>query len=153
MGKRNFFSAIVLLALAVAIMLGASELSFGSLRRPEAGFLPFILSILLTVFSLILLGQSIRQRKREEVPLVSDMRFGSWRKIGLAMSALLLFSFLVERLGYIISAFLLVAFLLSAVERQKWWLVIGIAILSSIGSYVLFVTCLGTMLPEGVLGF
>jgi hypothetical protein len=59
MRKRNFISGIVLLVLAGAIMMEASKLSFGSLREPEAGFLPFILSILLAVFSLILLGQSL----------------------------------------------------------------------------------------------
>jgi len=152
MRKRNFISGIVLLALAGAIMMEAGKLSFGSLREPEAGFLPFILSVLLTVFSLILLGQSIKEKKDEE-EVSFEMKFGNWKRIGLAMGVLLFFTFFVERLGYLISSFFLVAFLLRAIEPQKWWLVIGIAFLSSLGSYVLFVLCLGTPLPEGMFGF
>ena len=152
MRKYNLISSIFLLVLAGAIMTEASKLSFGSLRAPETGFLPFILSIFLALFSLVLLGQSIKEKKsKEEVSY--EMRFGSWRRIGLTMGTLLLFTIFVERLGYLISSFLLVAFLLIAIEPQKWWLVIGIAVLSSIGSYVLFVLCLGITLPEGVFGF
>ena len=152
MRKRNFVSGIVLLVMAIAMMIEARKLPFGSLRVPQVGFLPFLLSILLVVFSLILLGQSIKAEKSgKEIPF--EMRFGSWARIGSAVCALVAFTLLFEPLGYIISSFLLVAFLMRAVEPQKWLVAIGIALLSSFGSYMLFVTLLGTTLPKGIFGF
>ena len=152
MKKRNFISSIVLLVLALAIMMEARKLPFGTLKAPQVGFLPFILSILLAIFSLILFARAIREKgDKEGVPF--EMRFGSWEALGLAVGALLAFTVFVERVGYIISSFLFVAFLMRTIQPQKWWLVIVVALLSSLGCYILFVSCLGTTLPEGIFGF
>ncbi len=152
MRKRNLISSIVLLVLGLAMMAESRRLPFGSLRAPEVGFLPLILAVLLVALSLIFLAQSMRREKNEkEVPF--EMRFGNWARIGLALCALVASALLFESLGYIISSFFLVAFLLCTVEPQKWWIAVGIALLSSFCSYLLFVTLLGTTLPKGVFGF
>ncbi len=152
MRKRNLISSIVLLVLGLAMMAESRKLPFGSLRAPEVGFLPLILATLLVAFSLIFLVQSIRREKHEKgVPF--EMRFGNWVRIGLALCALVASTLLFEPLGYILSSFFLVAFLLCTVEPQKWWVAVGIALLSSFGSYMLFVTLLGTTLPKGIFGF
>lgn len=152
MRKRNLISSIVLLVMGLAMMAESMRLPFGSLRAPEVGFLPLILAILLIALSLIFLVQSIRRQKNEkEVPL--EMRFGNWVRIGLALFALVASTLFFESLGYIINSFFLVAFLLCTVEPQKWWIAVGIALLSSFGSYILFVSLLGTTLPKGIFGF
>jgi len=151
MRKRNLISSIVLLALAIAIILNAGTLSFGTLWAPEAGFFPFILGVLLAIFSLILLGKAVKG-KREEKSLF-DMTFGRWGKMGLTVGALLAFTIFVEHLGYIISSFLLVDLLLRAVEPQKWWLVIVVAFFSSLVAYLVFGLWLDTPLPKGMFGF
>ena len=150
MRRRNLISSIVLLVLAVAIVMNAGTLSFGSLWAPEAGFFPLILGVLLAILSLILLGKAVKGRGKEES--LSDMAFGRWEKIGLTAGALLAFTIFVEHLGYLISSFLLVAFLLRAVEPQKWWLVIVVAFFSSLVAYLVFGLWLDTPLPKGIFG-
>lgn len=150
MRKRNLISSIVLLALAIAIIMNAGTLSFGSLWAPEAGFFPFILGVLLAIFSLILLGKAMKGKREEES--LFDMTFGRWGKMGLAVGALFAFTIFVEHLGYIISSFLLVAFLLRVVEPQKWWLVIVVAFFSSLVAYLVFGLWLDTPLPKGIFG-
>jgi len=74
-----------------------------------------------------------------------------WKRIGLAIGALVAFGLLFETLGYILSTFLFIAFLLRAVERQKWWLVVVVAFCTSLVIYLLFGLLLNTPLPAGIL--
>ena len=72
--------------------------------------------------------------------------------MGLALGALFAFAFLFEHLGYIITTFLLIAFLLRAIEPQKWWVVILVAFLCSLVSFLVFGLLLNIQLPPGILG-
>ena len=69
----------------------------------------------------------------------------------MAVGALVAFGFLFESLGYLISVFLLIGFLLRVIEPMRWWLMITIALLSSVLSYLLFGVLLSTPLPAGLL--
>jgi len=151
MRRTDFFSAVTLLALALAALLEASKLPFGRVGAPHAGFFPFILAIFLAIFSLVFLAQLIGGHKGE----TGDSRAGSatWKKIILAVGALVVFGALFESLGYVISTFLFMVFLLRAVERQKWSLVVVVSFATSLSTYLVFGLLLGTPLPGGILGF
>lgn len=148
MRKSAVISGMALLALALATLFEARKLPFGGLSSPQAGFFPLILAIFLAIFSLPVLAQAV---KGEETNHFAE-RPRNLRRIGLALAALLAFAFLFERLGYMISAFLFIAFLLRAVERQKWWLVIVVAFSTSLVSYLIFGWLLSMPLPAGILG-
>jgi putative tricarboxylic transport membrane protein len=62
------------------------------------------------------------------------------------------FGLLFESLGYVISTFLFIAFLLRVVERQRWSLVVVIAFFTSLATYLVFGLLLNTPLPAGILG-
>lgn len=149
MGRKGVISAVTLLALALAALLEASKLTFGTLSSPQAGFFPLILAPILAGFSLLLLGQAIKGR--QEGASTFQIGPGTWQRIGLAMGALLAFGLVFETLGYITSTFLLIAFLLRGVERQKWWLVVVVAFSTSLVSYLIFGLLLNTPLPAGIL--
>jgi len=149
MGRSGVISAVTLLVLALAALLEASKLPFGTLSSPRPGFFPLILAIFLALFSLILLAQEIRETEEEGSALLGGV--ASWKRIGLAIGALVAFGLLFETLGYLLSTFLFIAFLLQAVERQKWWLVFVVAFLTSLAIYLLFGLLLDTPLPAGIL--
>ena len=151
MGRNNVISAVTLLGLALAALLEASKLPFGRLSSPQAGFFPLVLAILLAIFSLVLMAQAIGGPNEKS----GASRGGSatWKKIVLAIAALVVFGLLFESLGYIISTFLFIAFLLRAVEQQKWSLVLVVAFLTSLTTYLVFGLFLNTPLPGGILGF
>lgn len=150
MRRSDAISGIALLALALAMLFEASKLPFGRLSSPRPGFFPLILAVILAVFSLILLRQAVKEREERDGPFTTGP--GTWKKIGLATGALLAFALLFESLGYILSVFLFMAFLLRAVEGQKWWLVFVVALPASLLSYLLFGMLLKTPLPAGILG-
>jgi len=150
MRRTDVISALTLLGLALAALFEASKLPFGKLISPQAGFFPLILAIFLSIFSLVLMAHAIGETKKE----FGASRAGSaiWKKIVLAVGALVVFGVLFESLGYIISTFLFIAFLLRAVEQQKWSLVVVVAFFTSLATYLVFGLLLNTPLPGGILG-
>ena len=150
MRKSNITIGVSLLGLSGYILIDSISLGFGSLRTPQAGFFPAILSVMLAVFSLMLLGQAAREKQGE----VDPFRLGSksWKRIVLAVSALLAFGFLVDFLGYALSSFLLIAILLRAIEPMRWSLIVIIALSTSVISYGIFGWLLQTPLPAGIFG-
>lgn len=150
MKKSNLFSGVILLALATAILIEANKLGLGSLKTPESGLFSFMLAIVLAILSLVLLRQAIKEKDERRSPLLAEAT--NWKKIGMTLGALLAYAFLLEPIGYLVSSFFLIVFLLLAVEAQKWWLTIVVAFLSSAGSYLIFDLLLNVPLPVGMLG-
>jgi putative tricarboxylic transport membrane protein len=150
MWTTGVISAVTLLGLALAALLEASKLPFGRLASPQAGFFPLILAIFLAVFSLVLMAQSIGRTKEESGVFRGESVI--WKKIVLAVAALLVFGVVFESLGYIISTFLFIAFLLRAVEQHNWSLVLVVAFFTSLATYLVFGLLLNTPLPGGILG-
>ena len=149
MQRTGVISAVTLLALALAALFVASKLPFGRLSAPQPGFFPVILAVLLATFSLILMAQAIGGSKEESA--ASRAPTATWKRIVLAVGALLAYGVLFEILGYIISTFLFIAFLLRVVERQNWGLIIVVAFSTSLLSYLIFGLLLETPLPPGIL--
>ncbi len=155
MWQNNFISSIVLLAIAVAIFFEIRKLPIGSLRTPKIGFFPFILATLLTIFSLLLLWQTIKGKGgaiKEKGGGAMGMRSPSWRNIGLTLGVLFAYAFLLEPIGFIISTFFLISFLLRVIGAQKWWVVILVGLSSSLLSFLIFGQLLDARLPAGILG-
>ena len=148
--KKDLYSALALLLITIVSLAEASKLPFGRLRAPKSGFFSLILIVLLGILSLVLLGQALRKRVGGKIDSeVSSIR---WRKIGLVIGALLAYGLSFEYLGYVLCSFLFIFFLLLAIEPQKWWVVIVVAVLVSLGSYLVFGVLLKATLPAGILG-
>ena len=149
MGRSGVISALTLLVLALAALLEAGKLPFGTFSSPQPGFFPLILAIFLAFFSVVLLAQEIPQTDKETGALLGGVAL--WKRIVLAIGALVAFGLLFETIGYLLTTFLLIVFLLRAVERQKWWLVVVVAFCTSLVIYLLFGLLLNTPLPAGIL--
>jgi putative tricarboxylic transport membrane protein len=150
MRRVGVISAVTLLGLALVALLEASKLPFGRLSSPQAGFFPLILATFLAIFSLLLMAQAISEPK--EPSRASRRGSAIWKRIVLAVGALFVFGVLFESLGYVMSTFLFIAFLLRAVEQQKWSLVVVVAFFTSLATYLVFGLLLNTPLPGGFLG-
>jgi putative tricarboxylic transport membrane protein len=150
MRRTGVISAVTLLGLALGVLREASKLPFGRLNAPQAGFFPLILALLLAVFSLVLVTQTIGGSKEQSG--ASREESASWKKIVLAIAALAVFGIIFESLGYVVSTFLFIAFLLRAVAQQRWSSVVVVAFLTSLTTYLVFGLLLNTPLPGGILG-
>ena len=150
MKRADVTVALILTGLAAFVLLEAGKLSFGSMRVPRTAFFPVILATLLLMLSLILLGQALRGaptgRGSERIEAEG------WFRIGATLVTLIGFALALERLGFLLSTFLLMVLLLRAIEPQAWPKVIAVALVTSLVVYAIFGWLLGIPLPAGVLG-
>jgi hypothetical protein len=58
-----------------------------------------------------------------------------------------------ERLGFVLTTFLLLSFLLGLIEGTHWGKSFGVAGAAALGSYAIFELWLKIRLPHGIFGF
>ena len=75
-----------------------------------------------------------------------------YRNILLCISSLYGFMLVLEWLGFIVSTFALILFLLKAIEHKGWRLAVTTALLTAAVSYAFFGIALRAALPRGILG-
>lgn len=103
----------------------------------------------MVILSLALLVESVREAAGE-IPYVART---NWTKIILVLSSLALYALFFERLGFILSTFLLMGFLLTVTEARGWPRIIGVAGAVALGSFTIFELWLRIRLPKGIFGF
>ena len=125
---------------------------FWSLNQPGPGLFPLLLGILLIFLSfLLLLGQVKKHLPNKEKTVPFSMP-GGWRKVAYTVFVLLLAIFLFEKIGYLLTFFLLIISLMIVEKLKSWKIVLLLALFSSLGVYFVFVLLLKQDLPRGLFG-
>ncbi len=145
-------SSAVFFFIGVFIMAISLPYELGGLHAPKTGFLPFLTGAAACTLSLIGFVAASRKKKAGE-KWKRVLRGFSWEKPLITMGALLVYAFVLNTLGFIITTALLVAFLLRAIIPQKWSVVVSGAVLTPLIAYLVFQVCLKSQLPTGFLGF
>jgi len=148
MRRTDFFAGLVLLCFALVVAEESLRLPFGTMAKPGIAFLPMLLSALLALLAIALIVQAWEKGPTAHGP---GLQLGLWKKVAACLGALFGFGLIFEWLGFVLSATLLLVFLMRAVEPLKWWLVLVVAVSSSLATYIVF-SLLGTPLPAGLLG-
>jgi len=142
---HNLIAFLFLFALAAVFCVKSLSLGIGSLRNPGAGFVPFGSATLVACLSLVIFVKSLGEKKVE-------LQFGKgWKKCAWVLGSLLFYYFFLEKLGFPITAFVIIFSLLS-LHNRKWGSVFLAALFTVFLSYVIFERWLGVRLPKGVLG-
>jgi len=142
-------SALFWVAVGLLTCYGASRLGVGSVTEPGAGFIFFWSGLILVILSLIVLADAIRSAE----DAVREMGKMNWAKIALVLLALLLYAFFLERLGFVLTTFVLMSFLLGCIEGTNWVRSAGVAAAAALASYAIFELWLKIRLPKGLFGF
>jgi hypothetical protein len=151
MDNRNLISGIVFLGLSTFVAVSSIGLGIGHLTNPRAGFMPFWTSLLVIVFSLILLGLTFANRSAQAVRVdIGD--HVQWQKSLLAAGALCVYVFILPLIGYLPATGILMLALFK-LSSMKLWSAVLASLLAVIVSYGLFSFILNTPLPRGILGF
>ncbi len=153
MVKSNRINGIFWLVFSLVIARESYRLGLGNLHSPEAGFLPFAASIILGVLSFFLLLFT-KSRKQQPSEKMEDVTFNRERmpKVLYAIISLFLYSIFLNAFGFVLVSVILMAFLLRAIEPQKWYVITLGAILIPVFAYLLFDVLPKVQLPKGFLG-
>jgi hypothetical protein len=121
----------------------------GSASAPGSGFIFFWSGLIMACLSLAVFTNSLRGVVEERQEIVGT----NWSKLSLVLVGLVLYGLLLERLGFIGTTFVLLILLLRIGERTRWSLVLAVASLTALSTFVLFDLWLGIKLPKGTFGF
>lgn len=123
------------------------RLPLGDFHHPGSGFFPFGLGLALLLLSGILLSQAFKRGRLKEW-----FKFGEGkRRMLIAIAAMGVYVFVLNRLGYMVSTFLIMVFILKGLEKQKWRTTLLISLPCVVVSYIMFSWWLGVPLPKGVI--
>ena len=136
--------AIVMLVLSI-IYCAAALLLDADFNPVNEKFYPFVLSVLMIVSSIALF-------------IWPSPHTTSWpkgknvQKIGITFCAILVYCFVLQKIGFIISASVLMGICMWVFEAKRKWIV-PVSIGTAIGFYIVFDRLLELNLPAGLLNF
>ena len=138
------------MGIGLILTVWSATYPLGNLSQPGSGFLPLGLGALMIIFSIVLLLRAVRRDapKEEKASLLPTR----WMNIVLTVIVLIAAVFLFEKVGYLLTFFVL-AFVLPLLAGQiTWKRALLFALLSAAGVYIVFVWLLKQPLPTGFLG-
>lgn len=146
MKKSKIVAGIVWILLAVYVCLEAFKLDIGTLTNPEPGFMPFICGVLIGLLGAVVVVAEWKNQKK-----VSVWGATSWGKIAAIILGIIAFALVVERMGYLLSLFFLMALFFKVLGSRNWMLVILYSFLSTLTIYLIFDVGLQVQFPRGIL--
>jgi putative tricarboxylic transport membrane protein len=146
--RADLAAAGVWLAIGVFVVHAGRELGLGVLRDPGPGFLLFWVGLTILALTTVVLVTTLRAAS----PAGAGRLGAGHARLLLVLGALVAYAWLLERLGFLLTATLVLIFLFKAVEPQRWSVAIAGGVLSTLAAWVVFRLWLGAQLPTGILG-
>ncbi len=148
---RNRLSGLFWVGFSAFICIESFKSGIGTFGRPGAGFLPFWSALILGMLATVLVIKSIAVR-RARSETVQFSRKGKREKVILTLAILLVYTLFMERVGYLVSTFVLMVVLYKIAGRRLWMQVLR-AVVTVFATYIVFHVWLGVQLPNGILSF
>jgi putative tricarboxylic transport membrane protein len=146
MVSRDVVVAALALALGAVAIFESAKLPLGTVRNPGQGFFPWWTSAVIVLLALFLLTQALTSHRT-----INPQTPGRIAKVTALLLVLAAYTFLLDLLGYLICTFFLVLFMLRATDPHRWQVALSMALLTAVGSYVVFAVWLSVPLPRGLL--
>ncbi len=136
--------------LSLFIIFFSHHIGLGEFRSPGPGLMPFLVGFSLLLISLYALIRFLLSRgSRGKTLNIEESRI-YFRKIGLVLLLLLAYASLLERIGYLITAFLTLVFLFRSAGSKGWRFALVTSGVTALITYAFF-TYLGLRFPPGIL--
>ena len=146
---HDYIGGIIYLAVGFYVCLGAYKLGFGTFQEPGPGFIFIISGSLLAILSSADLLRTFLGKVKNNRTIWAGFK---WPKVIVVLAGLFAYVYFFELLGFPFSTFLLMLFLLTAVEPTKWWITIASSLLIVSVAYLIFDLWLRIPFPKGFLG-
>jgi len=143
-------AGFIWLCLGLGVCFMSYDLNLGKASSPGSGFFPFLTGCLLIFLSLMYLiklfffpemrkeGERFRERPR-------------WNRQVLAVASLVAYVLLLSVLGYLVTTFLFIVFLIRLIEPLRWSTTLVVAAATVAITYFIFDYWLMCQFPKGLL--
>ena len=141
--QKDFWSGLMFVTVGLGFAWGSLEYSFGSSARPGPAYFPFGLGLLLAVMGAAVWFASITVETEDGDPIGAI----AWKPLLIITGSVVMFGFILPRLGMIASLPLLI--IVAALAGDEWhWKdsVISVVVLT-LGSWLIFIKGLSLVIP------
>jgi putative tricarboxylic transport membrane protein len=139
----RYLGSLTTLAIGAVAVVLSTRLGVGSLRQPEPGLWPVIVSGGVCLFALTSLLDDRQDHDPESLPM---------RRMVAGVAALALFVLAFQHLGLLVPTFLTITVWLRSLAGESWRLSLGIGAGATAALWLVFARLLGVPFPPGVLG-
>lgn len=145
MSKKQLILKLILELLMPVLLIAMACVFIDEIRRTnmgDEGIFPLMCAILQIIISVYLIGKILI--KREMVLKTEGLNVG---KAALTVLALIIYVLVLDKIGYCLSTFLLVGFIIWFLGYRKYWVILLCAALTVAATYVIFGVLLNVPLP------
>jgi putative tricarboxylic transport membrane protein len=151
--KAERVGSLFWLIIGLLSIYGSFQLGVGTLREPGSGFLALLAGGFISLMALIIFFQAFFRGRGFQAPLSTLWQGTRWPR-AIAITLLTLgYILALEKLGFLLTSFLLLFIILKGVEKLSWGKAILLPVLTLAISHLLFNVFLKATLPKGIFGF
>jgi len=147
--KRSNIPIFIWILLSFFIMFFSHQFGLGEFRTPGPGLMPFLIGLFLLLISLYSFMRSLLRKGDREETLIEERSTVSFWRVGFVLLSLLAFALLLEKIGYLITSFLILAFLFRSTGSKGWRFALITSGVTALATYFVF-TYLGLRFPTGI---
>lgn len=149
MKNRDLISGIFWMGFGAFFAIGGLQQGLVRQGIPGPGSLPLIVGLISIGLSLVVVVQALGKESASSKKFFPEK--SSLRKLILALVSIVGYGFLLKSLGFMVTTFLFLLFVLALIGREKWVTALSFSLLTAVLSYLLF-TALQVELPRGIWG-
>ena len=141
--------------MGAAICYLAWRTKLGSFHEPGAGFVAFFVGLFIGSIGAIIFFLSMFSKTGNTTSpgLGSSLEGISWLRISYAMALLVLYSAVLDHLGYLLTTFFMMFGLFYDWETKRWFPPLFASFVTTIVTYLVFDVWLHCQLPRGILAW
>jgi putative tricarboxylic transport membrane protein len=147
MNRRDLISGIFWMGFGAVFAIGGLQQGLVRMGIPGPGSMPFIVGLILIGLSFIVFFQAFSSKSVPEEKIFPQQ--SSLPKLILALISLFIYGFLLKPIGFVLTTFIFLIFVLRLIGHERWIAVVSFSLLTAILSYLLF-TALQVELPKGI---
>jgi putative tricarboxylic transport membrane protein len=152
--KLDTLASLVLILFGLVFCYASINVGLGKIHAPGSGLIPFGTGALLILFAL---GTILERQLTVEASVVETKEpLFSGKRWGVVLSVLVslfVYALVLNILGFILTTFVILAFLFKVSENSSWKTALSTSALTTASTYFLFNHLLQCNFPEGFLGF
>ncbi len=156
MRKASLITGIIFLAFSLTVMVSSWSMEYYSSIGPGPGFFPFWLSAILGLLAILWIVQILRSPSKSKDKDGNDTLFprgdGLLRLLSI-VGAVFFMMILMEPLGFQLTMFAFLIFLLIVLGRVRTRTTLIIAAVGSFGLFRVFTMLLDVQLPQSAISF